>query len=411
MTNYLRVVLVTMLVAVVVACNDDSSDDGEGSSGESIRIGALLPLSGSLASYGEASQATLEAARDAINDDAEMTVELVVRDTETDPDAALGALEELHADGITVAIGPFASSTVEAVKDYADENGILLVSPLSTAGTLAVADNIFRFTPDERAEGAAVSAVLVEDGIDTVIPVTRDDPGNRGLQVGLKDAFEAAGGTVVDGVTYAADEDDFDSVVTEIVALIEANPGDTTAVVLTAFAEVVQLFNAASVLGDPALTSLDWYGSDSVALSEDLVADDIAAAFAVETGYPNPILGLRDEDSALWQPVIDAVEDEIGRRPDTFALAAYDALVVLHAAIESVGVDAGVEALSPAFVTAAAEHVGLTGPSTLNEAGDRSVASFDFWSVCADGDAFTWVRTISYVPAEDGEATITRTEC
>jgi branched-chain amino acid transport system substrate-binding protein len=398
--------LLTGLVVLVVACGggDESSDD-------EVRIGALLPLTGALASNGEAAQATLEAARDTINADSELTVELVVKDTATDPETVLSDLEELHHDDINVVVGPFASSTVEAVKDYADSNGIILVSPLSTAGTLALPDdNIYRFTPDERAEGAALAAVLREDGIDTVIPVTRDDPGNRGLQAGLKAAFEAAGGTIVEGVTYGADEADFAAVVADIAALIEERGGDSTAVYLTAFGEVVQVFNAAAG-GDPELTSVRWYGSDSVALSADLVADRVAAGFAVEVGYPNPILGLRNQDSVMWRPVIDAIEREIGRTPDTFALAAYDALVVLHTAIESAGVDADAESIGAAFVTAAEDHTGLTGPTVLNEAGDRASASFDFWSVCRAASAFVWERTISYTPARSGEATITRTDC
>jgi branched-chain amino acid transport system substrate-binding protein len=400
----LPLLLVLPLALLAAACSGGDDPDG-------VRIGALLPLTGSLASYGEASEATLEAARDAINEDAERTVELVVRDTETDPEAVLDALEELHEDGIDVVVGPYASSSVEAVQEYADANGIVLVSPLSTAGTLALPDdNIFRFTPDERAEGEAVAAVLLEDGIETVIPVTRDDAGNRGLQVGLKAAFEAAGGTVVEGVTYAADEDDFAAVVADIVELIETHASDSTAVYLTAFGEVAQLFNAASGADDPALTSLPWYGSDSVALSAELLADRVAAEFAVQLGYPNPILGLRDEDSALWQPVIEAVEEEIGRRPDTFALAAYDALVVLHTALESAGADADAEAIGAAFVSAARGHTGLTGPTDLNAAGDRAHASFDFWSVCPDGSEFAWVRTISFTQTS-GEATITRTNC
>jgi len=300
----------------------------------------------------------------------------------------------------------------EAVKDYADSNGIVLVSPLSTAGTLAVPDdNIYRFTPDERAEGAALAAVMLEDEIDTVIPVTRDDPGNRGLQDGLKAELEAAGGTVVEGITYSADEDDFAGVAADIAGLIEANGGESTAVYLTAFGEVASLFEAASDAGGPLLTSVPWYGSDSVALSAELLASSVAADFAVEVGYPNPILGLRDEDRAMWQPVVDAVEEEIGRRPDTFALAAYDALVVLHMALESEGVNADADSIGAAFVNAAESHTGLTGPTELNDAGDRASASFDFWAVCRDGSAFEWVRTISYTPAESGDAKITRTDC
>jgi branched-chain amino acid transport system substrate-binding protein len=155
-----------------------------------------------------------------------------------------------------------------------------------------------------------------------------------------------------------------------------------------------------------------WYGSDSVAQSADLIEDEVAAAYAAGLTYPNPILGLRDEDRSLWEPVLEEVEDDLDRAPDTFALAAYDALVVAHKAFKAAGTDATADELGAALVTAAEAHVGLTGPAVLNDAGDRASASFDFWSVCEDGDAYVWVRTINYAPdPEGGDATITRDEC
>lgn len=406
MKKLLALVAIGALAWMAAACSDDED--------EAVRIGALLPLSGSLESYGEASEAALEMARDAINEDATVKVELVVKDTTTDPDTALAMLEELHDDGITVVIGPYASSEVAAVKDFADANGVVLVSPLSTAGSLAVPDdNVYRFTPDDGKEGEAVAAVALDDGITTVVPVSRDDAGNQGLQSAMKPAFEAGGGTVVEGVTYAPDEDDFQGVVADIIAAIEAtdSPPEETAVYLTAFEEVVDLMAVAATISNDTLISVQWYGSDSVALSAGLIENADAAGFATTVGYPNPILGLRDEDSSMWQPVVDDLQEELGRRPDSFALAAYDALVVAHLAIEDAGVDAEAAEIGEALVGVAESHGGLTGPTVLNEAGDRESASFDFWSVCPEGDGFTWTRTISYAVAADGSAEVNRSEC
>jgi branched-chain amino acid transport system substrate-binding protein len=391
---------------LVTACSDTKD--------ETVRIGALLPLTGSLQSYGEASRAALELARDAINEDADIEVELVVKDTTTDPPTALAMLQELDKEGVKLVVGPYASSEVEAVKQYADTNGIVLVSPLSTAGRLAIAgDNIYRFTPDDGKEGEAVAAVALADGIKTIVPVSRDDAGNLGLQSAMKPVFEDGGGIVAGGVTYAPNEDDFESVVAGIVAALTAAGGspDETAVYLTAFDEVVELFKVAATLSNDALTSVVWYGSDSVALSAGLVADSDAAGFAVKVDYPNPILGLRDEDSASWQPVVDKLQAGLGRRPDTFALAAYDALVVAHRAVEEAGIDADAGELGAELVKVAETYVGLTGPTLLNEAGDRSSASFDFWSVCPDGSGFTWKRTVSYAVGADGSAAATRSDC
>ncbi len=395
-----------LISSLMAACGGDKK--------ENVRIGALLPLTGALQSYGEASQAALELARDTINEDSDLEIELVIKDTTTDPDTALAMLKELHDDGIEMVIGPYASSEVKAVKDYADANEIILVSPLSTATSLAVAgDHIYRFTPDDNKEGAAVAAVALDDGIKTIVPVSRDDAGNLGLQSAMKPVFEAGGGTVVEGVTYAANETDFEGVVADIVAAIDAAGGtpDTTAIYLTAFSEVVDLFDATATINNDLLTSVNWYGSDSVAQSADLVADTTAAAFAVSVDYPNPILGLRDEDTALWSPVVEDLQADLGRVPDSFALAAYDALVVAHTAFDEAGTDADADALGAALVTAANEHVGLTGPTVLNDAGDRASASFDFWAVCPKGDNFTWTRTISYAVAADGSAEVNRSGC
>lgn len=404
-----------LIAFLAVACSDDDngSTGATGSDGDTVRIGLLLPMSGALASYGEASQAALNMARDAINEDADLKVELVVKDTTTTPATALAMLEELHEEGIKVVIGPYASSEVTAAKPFADANGIILVSPLSTAGPLAVADHIYRFTPDEVKEGEAVAALALDDGIKTIIPVSRDDPGNLGLQNGMRAAYEPAGGTIAEGVTYDADEDDFQSVIEDIVAALAAagSPPAETAIYLTAFEEVVEIMSIAATLSSNSLRSVTWYGSDSVALSGALIGNADAAGFAATVGYPNPILGLRDEDESMWQPVVEELESELDRRPDTFALAAYDALVVLHKAIVAAGISANVDTLGAAFVTAAESHVGLTGPAVLNDAGDRDSASFDFWAVCPEGNGFTWVRTISYAVAADGTGEIVRSEC
>jgi branched-chain amino acid transport system substrate-binding protein len=389
-----------------VACSDDET--------ETVRIGALLPLTGALQSYGEASRAALEHARDAINEDTDVIVELVIKDTTTQPPTALAMLEELHGEGVRLVIGPYASSEVAAVREFANQNDVILISPLSTAGTLALAgDNVYRFTPDESKEGEALAAVLVADGIRTVVPVNRDDDGNRGLVVGLRAAFEAAGGSLAEGVVYGADETDFETVVGDIIAALEAagSPPEETAVYLAAFGEVVDLFGAATAISNDALTSAPWYGSDSVALTAELVQDAEAAGFAVSVGYPNPILGLRDEDEPIWGPVVEDLQQQLGRRPDSFALAAYDALVVAHMAVEDAGLNANVPALGAALVEAANDHVGLTGPAVLNEAGDRSSASFDFWAVCPDGAGFTWTRTISYAVAKDGTGEVNQSGC
>jgi branched-chain amino acid transport system substrate-binding protein len=392
----LAMLVVMMLVASLIGCSDD---DDEGA----LRIGGLLPMTGALASYGEASLETISLATSAINSGDGQPVEFVYEDTTSNPDVALEKLRALHEQGIRVVVGPFSSSAVAAVLDFANDKGILLLSPLSTAQSLSIAgDVLFRFTPDDIEEGVAVADLAWADGVRTLIVVNRDDVGNAGLVMAVRAAFEGIGGRVVDGVVYGSDETDFsDEVATLEATLADVGaPASEVGIYLAAFNEVGTLLETAGP--SRSLGSLPWYGSNSVALSGELLENQAAAAFAIQIGYPNPILGLRDTDQGKWGPVVEQVNTSIGRDPDAFALAAYDALTIGHQALGEAGEGADVEALKTALTAAADASTGMTGPLDLNPAGDRALATYDFWGVCqGPSGAFTWVRVAAYAGGGD----------
>ena len=144
--------------------------------------------------------------------------------------------------------------------------------------------------------------------------------------------------------------------------------------------------------------------SDSVALSKGLLEDPAAASFATKAGYPNPILGLRDADSALWKPVVDRFTQRLGRTPDAFALAAYDALVVGVKGLKDTTEGEGAPALRKAIEDVAQDYTGLTGPTELNDAGDRSLGNYDFWAVCKREAGDEWVKVATYTAGANGGA-------
>jgi branched-chain amino acid transport system substrate-binding protein len=397
------------LIAGIAAVSCSTSN--KKSSGSPVTIGALLPLTGALASYGETSNAALADAVTTLNTAGASKLSLIVEDTKTDPAVALEKLRSLHDRGARLVIGPYSSSEVKAVKEYADKNDIVLISPLSTATSLAISsDNIFRFTPDDELEANAVAALAQADGIRTILPVTRDDEGNRGLQTSMKAAFESAGGSVVPGVTYGANETDFTAAIQTLTGAFgnAKGPSNSIGVYLTGFSEVGSLLTAASKSSQ--LQALKWYGSDSVAQSKDLLENKTAAAFAIATGYPNPILGVSDSDKAMWQPVSDRIKQKIGRVPDAFALASHDALTVGYRALTKNGSGNNVASLKQTLAATAADYHGLTGATNLNAAGDRASANYDFWSVCSRGGQFVWIRAVSYTSTSGKPGQVSRPE-
>ncbi len=402
MKSSLKVILVSALVVLAQACTANTPTPAANptaqSSAATITIGALLPLTGSLASYGETSNAALADAVASINEGGATKIALVIEDTKTDPNTTLDKLKVLKDKGVKLVIGPYARSEVRAVKEYADQNGIVLLSPLSTARSLAVAnDNVFRFTPDDEQEGVAVAALAWADGVRVLVPITRDDDGNRGLQDAVKVSFEKLGGKVVSGITYPTTRTDFKDDVRTLSGLITAASaaGQKTGVYLTAFDEVTGVFAAAGA--EPTLsTNAKWYGSDSVALSKGLTADKTAASFAVAVGYPNPILGLSEGDKAMWGPISDRLSKKLGRTPDAFALASYDALQVAYKALTNAGATTDVARLRLEITTVANAYTGSTGSTRLNASGDRALGNYDFWAVCRSGADYTWVLVATY---------------
>lgn len=121
-----------------------------------------------------------------------------IEDTRLEPELALERAQDLRRRGAQLLIGPQSSAEVAHLKSFVDANDLLLVSPSSTAGTLAIpGDNIFRFTPADSVEGAAISALMWKDGIRAVVPVWRDDAGNAGLEMATRAAFSARSGSVL----------------------------------------------------------------------------------------------------------------------------------------------------------------------------------------------------------------------
>jgi branched-chain amino acid transport system substrate-binding protein len=406
--------LIVGSLVVFAACGDD--DNSGASSTSELKIGALLSLTGDWSTLGKASQAALELAAESVNAQPASAglpkVTIIVKDTQLKPANALDQLKALVSEGVKVVVGPQSSSEVAAVKEYAQQNGVIIISQGSTSSTLSLSgDTIYRLAPDDRQETAAMAALLKADGITAIIPAWRADIGNQGLQTSIRTAFQAAGGKATAGIEYAATTPDFAKVLDAVeqqLAAARSTAGAKVAIYLAAFDEVTQLFAAAATR--PALAGVAWYGSDGVALSSALTGDAAAAAFASKAGYPNPIFGLDHSDAgkAKWQPIFDKVKAKANQDPDAFALSAYDAVLLAAKAVKAAGGISDAAKLGKALADQAAATSGITGSLALNDAGDRAHAAFDFFVVCTGGGTPTWALVASYVPAASGQGTITK---
>ena len=367
-------------------------------------LGGLFALTGSWSTLGNTGRAAMELAIEDVNkylagNAAGIRFVAAIEDTRLDPDTALAKAQILRAKGAPLLIGPQSSAELERLKPFVDANGILLVSPSSTAGSLAIAgDNVFRFTPSDSLEGVAIAAMMWADGKRTIIPVWRDDAGNAGLEKATRAAFTALGGTMLPGIKYSPTSD-FSAIAGELSSQVRlAISGRDTAalgIYFTGFdSDAIAMFSVAC--DDSVLGSVPWYGSDGVARADRLLANRDAADFAMRVGYPNPVFGLVEGARDIWEPLAARVRARSNAEPDAFALAIYDAVWVVARGYVASGATLSAGQLKKAFSTAAATHFGATGWTVLNAAGDRKYGDFDYWAVRSIGGVPQWSRVGQY---------------
>jgi branched-chain amino acid transport system substrate-binding protein len=377
-----------------------------------VEIGALLPATGDLATFGANAKSAITLAETEINDfldaaDAGWTLKLVHEDSATDAVIALERTESLFARGIEFIVGPQASDCVASIKDYCDSNEILVVSPSSTRPGLNVPDDfLFRFCPTDLIQGPAIARLIDDDDVTKIIAVYRDDAWGLGLHDATKARFEqpALGGEFIESIGYDPDAPGFDTIAatldTEVASAISTYGADNVGVLYIAFEEVVQFFTECAVYS-PDGWGVKWYGSDGTAKSADMVADLTTATFSYQTGFINPIFSPTKSDK--FQKVEDYVVGDLGRSPDSYAFACYD--IVWALAISLMTVDKyDASAVRDVLADVTESIFGASGWVVLNADGDRAASDYDLWVMDLVGTEYEWTYVGKYVQATDSIA-------
>ncbi len=373
---------------------------------QQILIGALFSITGNWSTLGNTSTVAAALAEQDVNSyfnriGLNLEVQVVVKDTKLDPNLALKRLQELAAQGVQIVVGPQSSAEIAAIRDYADQNGILILSQSSTAGSLSLpADNVFRFCPDDDLEGEAISALIHADGVRSIVPIWRNDAGNIGLEVSTRKHFTDAGGTVLSGVQYDTNTKNFSSQIQALETQVQnalaarGQNTDEVAVYLAGFDEVAGILKLAGK--NTTLSSVRWYGSDGVALSQALLNDSEAAQFASVANYPNPLPGLPPEAAIVWRPIVKKIEQQTGISPEAFALGIYDAVQIAARTVALRPQEKTSDFVKQNIREVASKYFGATGWTILNKNGDRRFGTFYFMAIRNVKGTLQWVRTATY---------------
>jgi ABC-type branched-subunit amino acid transport system substrate-binding protein len=214
---------------------------------EPLRIGALMPHTGDLASAGPPMFAAAELAVKEINNAGGVlgkNVQWFDGDDFTDPvKADVTAHHLIEDDKVQVIIGAGASSISLAVLPTIKAAGVVLFSPANTSAELTTTDDdglFFRTAPPDGLQAAALTDVIMRDGVRKISIIARNDSYGKGLMDSVKANLVAAGLSAdnVQTTLYDPNTTDF------TVASGNARSFGPDGVLLIAFDETAGIFDA-----------------------------------------------------------------------------------------------------------------------------------------------------------------------
>ena len=184
---------------------------------EQLRIGALLPQTGALATAGPPMFAAGRLAVQEINAAGGVLgrpVEWIEGDDGTNPEVAIATATRLiEEEDVQVIVGAGASGVSLAVLPIIKAAGVVLFSPCNTAARLTTEEDdglYFRTAPPDGLQAAALADIIVRDGTRKISIIYRDDAYGVGLAESTKENL-VAGGLVAEEITmiaYSADAAD-----------------------------------------------------------------------------------------------------------------------------------------------------------------------------------------------------------
>ncbi len=381
----IAVAVIALLVGVAIgfAASSALSGGAGGSSAQQpkkvIQIGFTLPLTGSLSSIGKIWEKVAYMAIDDLNQEVQaygFNVEFkpVILDDGTSPEKALQNVQTFAQQGIKVVIGPAASSQVKAVKSFADSNQIVIISPSSTAPTLAIPnDFIFRTVGSDAGQAKVLATLAYQEGARKVIVFHRNDEYGNAFADFFKRYFSEMGGTALD-MPYQSDLSDYAAEVASLANKVQSEKAD--AVVLISFDT-----DGGNILSHAAesqvLSSIRWFISEGPHGASELTAPAVGA-FAAKT----KLLGTRPLFIAnpLYEDFKQRLKSKYGVEASVFCDNLYDAVKLAGWAILRAGSNDG-NAIRNALVEVAKNYYGVSGWTIFDAAGDKAYQDYGVWAI------------------------------
>ncbi len=358
MSKKARIRTFAILVVAVIGASCSFSCNGTNGGGNFVRVGAVLPLTGSAAQWGVPARDAALMAVEEINSKGGIKgkkLKLEIEDDQCEPTSGVSAAQKILASGKPIAfLGAVCSSVTLAIAPIAEGNKVVLISPASTTPLLTDAgDYIFRVIPTDALRGRVFADYVYSQGYRRISMLYINNEGGAGNQKTFSDSFQRLGGTILSIDAYPQDSRDVRAQLTKIKqqkpdAVVVVSYPDDTPIVMRQAQELVlgaPLFFQTEALDDPAVILKAGNAAEGAtyilpAKPEGPSADDFASKY----------------------------KQKYGRDPETFAAESYDVIKLIVSILEN-GSDISSETLK-AGLYRTKNYPGASGTITFDQNGD-----------------------------------------
>lgn len=325
-----------------------------------VKVGVVLPLTGDDATYGNAVKNGIELAFEEIQADNERAtpVELMIRDSESDPEKASQLIEEVYDGGALVAIGGVTSAEAKEMIGVADRYDRVLISPSASSPELTgISRNFYRIFPSDFAAASKMAQFVSQDlKIDEVVVAAQQaQEYAKGLQGAFGTAYEGLGGKVVEVVEYPPNTVDFSGIIERVMTLapkavyLAAYGNDAGAMIQ----ELRRLSYEGKILTTSAFSSPEFIAP---------VGEDAAGVFLTQSVFE------LDSDHAHIKTFVERYEAKYAKQPDIYSAHGFDVMGVVATAVE--GRPPIPSEIPKGLRDDVKDFPGVTGSIQFNEKGD-----------------------------------------
>lgn len=368
-----RSAMVLLVAALAVAgCAEESPEKSSGGTADeegSIKIGAVLDITGAGASLGVPERQTLELLAEQTNADGGVDgreIELIIEDNQSTEDAAARAVTKLvNEDKVDIILGASRTGPSLAMRPIAENAETPMISLAANQAIVDGSKWLFKTAQNDIVVLENIIALAEREGYKT-IGLARDASGfGEGVQEILDEIGASAGIKVVTTQKFAPDATDFTA---QMVNLRDAG----------ADVNLIWGIPPAAALAQKAYRQL---GIEAPVLQSHGIGNQVFLDTAGESadGLVAPLgrllvvdqLPEDDPQREVIAEFVDAYTEEYGAGPSTFAGHAYDGWQLAIDALTEVGTDKaavrdhleqvdGFVGISGVFTMTPEDHSGLT---------------------------------------------------